>query len=38
MSLLLVAVPFVTSSLLFLAVRPGATRSVLASSSDALCY
>ena len=30
--------PLVTSSFLFLVVRPGATRSVLAPSSDALCY
>ena len=37
MSLLLVAMPFVTSSFLFLVVRPGATSSVLATSSDALC-
>ena len=27
-----------TSSFLFLVVRPGATRSLLAPSSDALCY
>ena len=27
-----------TSSFLFLVVRPGATSSVLAPSSDALCY
>ena len=37
-SLLLVAMPFVTSSFLLLVVRPGATSSVLAPSSDALCY
>ena len=36
-SLLLVAMPFVTSSFLLLVVRPGATSSVLAPSSDALC-
>ena len=38
MSLLLVAVPLVTSSFLFPVVKPGATSSVLATSSDALCY
>ena len=36
-SLLLVAMPFVTSSFLLLVVRPGATSGVLAPSSDALC-
>ena len=43
--LLVVVIPFVTSgdalapsSFLFLVVRPGATNSVLAPSSDALCY
>ena len=35
---LLVAMPFVTSSFFFLVARPGATSSVLATSSDALCY
>ena len=34
-SLLLVEMPFATSSLLFLVVRPGAPSSVLAPSSDA---
>ena len=38
MSLLLVAMPFVPGSFLFPGVRPGATSSVLATSSDALCY
>ena len=41
MSLLLVdlvSMPFVTSSFLFLVVRPAATSSVIASSSDARCY
>ena len=38
MSLLLVAMPFVASNFLFLVARPGATSSVLASSSGALCY
>ena len=33
MSLLLVAMPFVTSSFLFLVVRPGATSSVLATKA-----
>ena len=37
-SLLLVAMPLVTSSFLLLVVRPGAPSSVLAPSSDALCY
>ena len=37
-SLLLVAMPFATSSFLFLVVGPGAPSSVLAPSSDALCY
>ena len=36
--LLLVAMPFVPSSFLLLVVRPGATSSVLAPSSDALSY
>ena len=36
-SLLLVAMPFVASSFLFLAIRQGATSGVLATSSDALC-
>ena len=35
-SLLLVAMPFVTSSFLLLVVRPGAPSSVLAPSSDGL--
>ena len=35
-SLLLVAVPFVPSSFLFLVVRPGAPSSVLVTSSNAL--
>ena len=38
MPLLLVAIPFVTSSFLLLVAMPGATSSVLAPSSDALCY
>ena len=38
MPLLLVAMPFVTSSFLLLVGMPGATSSVLAPSSDALCY
>ena len=38
MYLLLVAMPFVTSSFLLLVVRPGAPSSVLATSSDALRY
>ena len=37
-SLLLVDMPFVTSSFLRLAVLPGATSSVLAPSRKALCY
>ena len=37
-SLLLVAMPFVTSSFLLLVGMPGATSGVLAPSSDALCY
>ena len=37
-SLFLVAMPFVTSSFLFLLVKPGASSSVLVPSSDALCY
>ena len=37
-SLFLVAMPFVTSSFVFLVVRPGASSSVLVLSSDALCY
>ena len=37
-SLLLVAMPFVTSSFMLLVAMPGATSSVLAPSSDALCY
>ena len=36
-SLFLVAMPFVTSSFLFLVVGPGASSSVLVPSSDALC-
>ena len=38
MSLLLLAMPFVTSSFLFLVVGPEATSSVLATSSDTRCY
>ena len=38
MPLLLVAIPFVTSSFLLLVAMPGATSIVLAPSSDALCY
>ena len=37
-SLLLVAMPFVTSSFFLLVAMPGATSSVLAPSSDALCF
>ena len=37
-SLLLVVMPFVPSSFLLLVVWPGATSSVLAPSSDGLCY
>ena len=37
MSLLLVEMPVATSSFLFLVVRPGATSSVLAPGSYALC-
>ena len=36
--MLLVAMPFATSNFLFLLVRPGATGSVHAPSSDALGY
>ena len=36
LSLLLVAMPYVPSSLLFLVVRPGATSSVLVPTSDGL--
>ena len=37
-SLLLVAMPFVTSSFWFVVAWPGATSTVLALSSNALCY
>ena len=37
-ALLLVAMPFAPSSFLFLVLMPGATSSVLATSSNALCY
>ena len=37
-SLFLVAMPFVTSSFVFLVVRSGASSSVLVPSSDTLCY
>ena len=36
--LFLVATPFVASSFLLLVARPGATSSVVAPSSNALCY
>ena len=38
LNFLVVAMPFVPSSFLFLLVMPGATSSVLAPRSDALCY